>query len=1098
MKRAIKYIEIILIGILTLMAFSFVVACTGNPSDSSDGPSDTTFTITFVCDGTTISPITAAAGSNITPPEDPQKKGYIFRGWYETSDFSGEKVEIPSVMPESDKTYYAHFVVASTLSYEYNLEGVNHTGNISNDVVEKGSTVTVKNGDDFEADGYLFMGWSVTKDGLVYPTGTKNDGQYNVGDTVTLDEDLTLYAQWAKGYDAGNNEKVYFYSNLLGKGQGAAVYVNAQGEKKFGFASKGEDDGYTKIEFYYGEVVKEGRLYKDTFLFHDGLEGNYLRYDYVTKASLTNILALDGYGSATYSSVVGSQTRVDMFGSYTFNEKYGDYTFTVVNPQTGKETDDRFYFSLSNSAEGEFTGNFIVQGGESGQYMLYENGELYYDRLDLNGYGTAKRYAYDVETESFELIYEGTYQGTENYTDALGEWKFSENGEIVRFILKVVSNPDGDVPVFIQFDAAHEGELTSGGDTLYLDGYGGARYTQSGTSYEGVCAFKNTLITFIPYVEDEDGIHAGGKLYFNVDWQQKTFTVNDTGYITDGGVLVAYEGDASIVVIPDGVTAIADDVFKGKNLVSVTIPASVKTIGARAFENQYTLTKAIFLSTTPIAIDWSKESCPFRWPSNSFVLVVPEESIEAYKTAWSDCPYTIKGSEEVKILPEFEIENGVLVRYNKPSNAQERYEITIPAEVTTIADFVFRGFPFITGVNLSNVTSIGEGAFSYCENLQTVTALKVMDIGVGAFEYCVSLGSNDGTIEFPAIVQIGANAFQGCEKIKLVKLGAALANIEGMAFSECHIYEDEDPLMIEFAGTNPPIMGEKVFTGNIAVRIKVTDINVAIACFKAPTFNAYCRHLYIESGSEKGLYIDGADTIEIDGRAIIFKEATALYAIEGNTITFYQHDDQNGTYYVLAGTYEEGKITVDFGDGLRTFVRAGETITYTSQDGLYTLVCKPSDIDPENYADTNYEGYATVTLNGTEIQMKIVGFTLKKIVNFLDSDGKRYDFTITILPGNLFSYEKQTAETYVRNITASDGSVLNLHYLGNSVYIFGTLKIDVGGGTTLPEWSDYGTLANFSSDSVCTFTRMYKNTTYRITVTFSDDRTSFTYTYEVV
>ncbi len=1092
MKKAKKAIGV-LAAVLTLAVFLFAAAC-------ADGKApEPTFTLTFVCNGATpIDPITATAGSEITPPADPQKANSIFDGWYESPDFSGGAVELPTVMPRANKTYYARFAAARTLTYVYNLNNVPHENGIAADTVAEGETVTVKDGAAYGVDGYLFMGWSTAKNGLVYPTGTKNEGQYNAGETVMPDGNLTLYAQWAKGYDAGNGETVYVYSPLIGKGQGASVYMNAQGETKFGFAEE-DENGYTKIEFYYDEAVKEGRLYKGgTFLFCDGLTGNYLRYDHVTETSVANILALDGYGNATYSSIVGSQTRVDLYGHYSYNAKYDDYTFAGADPQTGEET-GTFYFMLGEGATQGFTGNFTVQGEESGSYMLYDNGELLSNRLDLNGYGTAKRYAYDFETDSFVVISESEYKGTENYTGVLGEWEMTENNQTVRFILNLVTDPGGDVPVFIEFDAAHEGDLTGeNGDTLYLDGYGNARYTQSGgTAFEGVCAFKNTLITFIPYIEDGDGVHAGGKMYFNVDWQNTTFTANNTGYITDGGVLVAYEGDSSVIVVPDDVTEIANDVFKGKNIASVTIPASVLSIGARAFENEYTLTRAIFLSETPIAIDWAKETCPFRWPSNSFVIVVPQACVEAYKAAWSDCPYTIKGSVEVTILPEFEVENGVLVRYNKPGDAADAYEITIPEGVTEIADFVFRGFTFITGVDLKGVTKIGEGAFAGCENLQTVSALNVDEIGVGAFEFCTSLGAGDGTVELPRIVRIGANAFQGCEKLKLVRLGATLTNIGDKAFAECNIYEG-DPLVIELIGTTPPALGEKVFIGNIAVRIKVKDIAVALACFNEPTFNAYCRHLYIESGSEKGLYLDGADTLELDGRAVFLKGTLWLYAIDGNTITFYEYDAETATYATLTGAYEEGRVTVTLGGVSRTFVKTGETITYTSTDGLYTLVCRPADIDPETYADTSYAGYATVTFNGAEVQLHIQGFSVKKILNFLDADSKRYDFSITLLSGNMFSYEKEAAESYVRNITAPDGSVLNLHYLGKSVYVFGRLKIDVGDGVLLPEWSDYGTLATFTSANECTFTRMYKNTTYRVTVTFSADRATFTYTYEVV
>lgn len=1097
MKKTKKAIIIFLALALVMTVLLFTVSCDNNKTPTPEP--EPTFTITFDCDGATpIEPITATAGSNITLPADPQKANYVFRGWYENADHSGNAVDIPTVMPEENKTYYAYFVKARTLSYEYNLKDVQHEFNINSDVVGEGETLTIKNGDAFKANGYLFMGWSTEKNGLVYPTGAKNEKQYNAGETIALNEDLTLFAQWAKGYDAGNGEKVFVYSALLGKGLGAAVYVNADAEVKYGFAEETED-GFTKLEFYYDEGIKEGRLYQDgKFLFSDGLVGNYLRYDYVLETNELNILALDGYGNATYSTMVGSQNRVDMFGFYTYDAKYGDYTFLGIDPQTGKETGSGFYFSLVDGSVEGFTGDFIVQGDESGSYVLYYNGEMFYDRLDLNGYGVAKRYSYDLESNSFVLVSEGAYKGTANYIDYLGEWEMVGE-QPMKFILNVVSDPEGDIPVYIEFDAAHEGSLTGeNGDTLLLDGYGSARYTESGGAvFEGVCSYKNTLITFIPYIQDSEGMHAGSKMYFNVDWQNRTFTVNDTGYIVDGSVLVAYEGDVSVVVIPDGVTEISADVFKSKDIVSVTIPESVQKIGARAFQNEYTLTRATFLSSAPIAIDWSKENSPFRWPSNSFIIVVPEESVEAYKAAWSDCPYTIKGSEEVNILPEFEVVDGVLVRYNKPSDASDAYAITIPAEVTEIADNVFRGFTFITGVDFANVTKIGADAFSYCENLQSLTASNVKEIGAGAFIYCISLGGSDGKIELPKIVSIGANAFQGCESLKLVRLSETIENIDEKAFSECNIYENESELVIELLGAVPPTMGQKVFVGNIAVRIKVADITSAIECFKEPTFVAYCRHLYIESGSEKGLYIDGADTLELDGRAVLMKAFVMLYSIKGNTITFYEYDEETATYATLTGLYEDGNITIQIGDESRTFVKAGETITYTSVDGLYTLVCRPTDIDPETYEDTGYSGYATVTLNGVEAQMKIEGFTLKKIKNFLDADQKRYDFTITLLSGNKFSYEKEAAENYVRNISAPDGSVLNLHYLGSSVYVFGTLKIEVDDGVILPEWGDYGTIATFTSTNEITFTRMYKNTKYQITITLSDDRSTFTYTYKV-
>lgn len=53
----------------------------------------------------------------------------------------------------------------------------------------------------------------------------------------------------------------------------------------------------------------------------------------------------------------------------------------------------------------------------------------------------------------------------------------------------------------------------------------------------------------------------------------------------ENGILKAYHGDGSNVVIPEGVTEIGEDAFENcDSLVAVTVPNSVKKIGAGAFD----------------------------------------------------------------------------------------------------------------------------------------------------------------------------------------------------------------------------------------------------------------------------------------------------------------------------------------------------------------------------------------------------------------------------------------------------------------------------------------------------------------------------------
>ncbi|MBR6186284.1 MAG: leucine-rich repeat domain-containing protein [Clostridia bacterium] len=64
------------------------------------------------------------------------------------------------------------------------------------------------------------------------------------------------------------------------------------------------------------------------------------------------------------------------------------------------------------------------------------------------------------------------------------------------------------------------------------------------------------------------------------------FTIED-------GVVTGYKGNASEIVIPDGVTAIGKEAFKGKDINSVSIPDSCTLIGSRAFYGCKKLTRVV-------------------------------------------------------------------------------------------------------------------------------------------------------------------------------------------------------------------------------------------------------------------------------------------------------------------------------------------------------------------------------------------------------------------------------------------------------------------------------------------------------------------------
>ncbi|MDE5798304.1 MAG: leucine-rich repeat domain-containing protein, partial [Treponemataceae bacterium] len=70
----------------------------------------------------------------------------------------------------------------------------------------------------------------------------------------------------------------------------------------------------------------------------------------------------------------------------------------------------------------------------------------------------------------------------------------------------------------------------------------------------------------------------------------------DGGTIDDNGKLTKYDGSATTLEIPEGVTGIGSSVFKGcTSLTAVTIPSSVTSIGTSAFYGCTSLTGVIIL-----------------------------------------------------------------------------------------------------------------------------------------------------------------------------------------------------------------------------------------------------------------------------------------------------------------------------------------------------------------------------------------------------------------------------------------------------------------------------------------------------------------------
>ena len=287
-----------------------------------------------------------------------------------------------------------------------------------------------------------------------------------------------------------------------------------------------------------------------------------------------------------------------------------------------------------------------------------------------------------------------------------------------------------------------------------------------------------------------------GKLKnFEVNETNQHFSVKDgVLFNKDGTKLIRYPmgKDAATYAIPDGTEVIAEAAFMmpadAKNdgaLKAVTFPASLKKIESGAFRQSslvsvelpnveygsYVFDCSKSLTTVTTADGLTKIPEKAFWGCENLKNVTLGASIKTIgKSAFERCGFTGINLTNVTEIGDYAFYFSKLETVDVPAATRTGTGafMNCPALTkatvngTTLDPYMFFYCTSLTDLSAPNVTEIGECALAYCVELETLPLDNVTTIGHGAFRNCHGLTD----VELPATLKdMGKYVFADCEKL---------------------------------------------------------------------------------------------------------------------------------------------------------------------------------------------------------------------------------------------------------------------------------------------------------------------------------------------
>ena len=224
--------------------------------------------------------------------------------------------------------------------------------------------------------------------------------------------------------------------------------------------------------------------------------------------------------------------------------------------------------------------------------------------------------------------------------------------------------------------------------------------------------------------------------------------------------------------LPSSLVSIADNAFSGcKRLKSIELPNSLTTIGEGAFQN----CSALESVTLGNSVETIGASAFNGTPISSIIIPASVKSIGNWTFANCTALESVTFAEGSQLTS---------IGDNAFNYCNALESIAIPNSVTSIGESAFEMCYGLVSATLSNsMETIPNSMFYECMGLKNVTIPEsITTIGNEAFSDCYALES----VTLPnSVTTVGAKAFQSCTKLESVTLSNSMKTIPNSMFYEC-------------------------------------------------------------------------------------------------------------------------------------------------------------------------------------------------------------------------------------------------------------------------------------------------------------------------